>query len=394
MQMESCAGLDLSPPSRLDRRVRPPLDALHRAAAVLAEAKNPAILAGSRVTECDAVSELVAVAERLGAVVWSEQASNHGRAPFPTDHPLYGCALPLWSPDVHKALADFDVLLVVGMNLLRSYIYHEPSRSIPDKVRLVQMDNDPWQIAKNYPIEVGVLSDLKAGLAELDQLLADDLTGPQTVAARARLDRHATARRSAQETLKRKIEDERGRRPMTPLTVMAALAKVLPPNAVVVEEAATTTNGTLERLGALKDPAGYFGHRGWALGWGMGCALGIKLAWPERPILSILGDGAALYGIQGLWTAAHHRIPATFIVCNNAQYQILKHCGEVMPLPNMAAKQYLAMDLAQPEIDFVGLSRSLGVEARRITEPEELSERVKESLAGDKPQLFDVMIAR
>ncbi len=394
LQMEKCAGLDLSPPSSTDCRVRPPLDALHRAAAVLAQAKNPAILAGSRVTECAAVAELTAVAERLGAPVLAEQATAHGRVPFPTDHPLYGEALPLWSPDVHRALVDFDVLLVVGMNLLRSYIYHEPSRPLPERIRLVQMDNNPWQIAKNYPIEVGLLGDLKAGLAELDQILASVLTGPQAVAARMRAERYAAARREKQETLQRKIDAENPRRPMTPLTVMGAVSKVLPSNAAVIEEAVTTTNGMLERLGALKDPAGYFGHRGWALGWGLGCAMGVKLAWPERPVLAFLGDGAAMYGIQGLWTAAHHRIPVTFLVCNNAQYQILKHCGDVMPLPNMAAKQYLAMDLVRPEIDFVALARSLGVEARRITEPEELSECVRESLSGDKPQLFDLAIAR
>ncbi len=393
LQMEKCAGLDLSPPSLTDRRVRPPFDALRRGAAVLAQAKNPAILAGSRVTECDAVQELTTVAERLGAAVLAEQATAHGRVPFPTDHPLYGEGLPLWSPDVHRALADFDVLLVVGMNLLRSYIYHEPSRPIPEHTRLVQMDNDPRQIAKNYPIEVGLLGDLKAGLAELDQILASVLTGPQTVAARMRAERYAAARRKRQETLRKKIDAENSRRPMTPLTVMGAVSKVLPANAAVIEEAVTTTNGMLERLGALKDPAGYFGHRGWALGWGLGCAMGVKLAWPERPVLAFLGDGAAMYGIQGLWTAAHHRIPVTFLVCNNAQYQILKQCGDVMPLPNMAAKQYLAMDLVRPEIDFVALARSLGVEARRITEPEELSECVRESLSGDKPQLFDLAIA-
>jgi benzoylformate decarboxylase len=394
LQMEKCAELDLSPPSLTDRRVRPPLDALRRAAAVLAQAKNPAILAGSRVTECDAIRELTAVAERLGAPVLSQQATAHGRVPFPTDHPLYGQGLPLWSPEVHSVLADFDVLLVVGMNLLRSYIYHEPSRPIPDHIRLVQMDNDPWQLAKNYPIEVGLLGDLKAGLAELDQMLASVLNDPQLSAARLRADRYASERRERQESLKRKIEAEKSQRPMTPLTVMGALAKVLPPNAAVIEEAVTTTNGTLERLSALKDPAGYFGHRGWALGWGLGCALGVKLAWPDRPVLALLGDGAALYGIQGLWTAAHHRIPVTFLICNNAQYKILKHCGDVMPLPHMAAKQYLAMDLVQPEIDFVALSRSLGVEARRITEPQELSDRLRESLASDKAQLFDVAIAR
>jgi benzoylformate decarboxylase len=394
VQMEKVSGLDLSPPSLPNRCVRPPLDALHRAAAVLTQAKNPAILAGSRVTECAAVPELTAVAERLGAPVFSEQATAHGRVPFPTEHPLYHESLPLWSPEVRRVLADFDVLLVAGMNLLRSYIYHEPSRPIPERMRIVQMDNDPWQLAKNYPIEVGLLGDLKAGLAELDQLLASVQAGAQTAAAQARLGRYAATRREKQESLKRKIDAERDQRPMTPLTLMGALAKVLSANAAVIEEAVTTTNGTLERLGALKDPAGYFGHRGWALGWGLGCALGVKLAWPERPVLALLGDGAALYGIQGLWTAAHHRIPVAFVICNNAQYQILKHCGEVMPLPNMAARQYLAMDLVQPEIDFVALSRSLGVEAWRITEPEELSERVRQALIGDKPQLFDVAIAR
>lgn len=394
VQMQTCTGLDLAPPSLLDSRVRPPLAALQRAAGVLAQAKNPAILAGSRVTERDAIRELTAVAKRLGAPVLAEQATAHGRVPFPTDHPLYGGSLPLWSPDVSRVLADFDVLFVIGMNLLRGYIYHEPSRPIPKHVRLVQMDNDPWEIAKNYPVEVSILGDLKVGLAELDKHLANALTQRQAAIATERLERLAAARQEKQESLRRKIDSEWLRRPMTPLTLMGAMARVLPDNAAVVEEAVTTTNGTLERLGALKEPSGYFGHRGWALGWGLGCALGVKLAWPERPVLALLGDGAALYGIQGLWTAAHHRIPVTFIICNNAQYQILKHCGDVMPLPNMAAKQYLAMDLVHPEIDFVGLSRSFGVEAHRIAEPEELSARVRESLSGDKPQLFEAVIAR
>lgn len=392
VQLETLEHCDLSPPHIPDRRVRPPVEALRRAAEVLSQARNPAILAGSRVTESAAVAELVAVAERLGAPVLSEQDTAHGRVPFPTDHPLYANSLPLWSPDVHRRLAEFDVLLVIGMNLLRSYIYHEPARPIPEGIRLVQMDNDPWQIGKNYPVEVGLIGDPKAGLAELDRLLSDVMSGLQAAAARARLERYGAARQAARESLRAKIVDQAKARPMTALALMGALARVLPPDVAVVEEAVTTTGGTLERLGALKDPAGYFGHRGWALGWGLGCALGVKLAWPDRPVLCLLGDGAALYGIQGLWSAAHHRLPVTFVVCNNAQYQILKHCGNALPLPRMAAGKYLAMDLVPPEVDFVGLARSLGVEAHRITEPEELADRVRASLAGEKPQLFDVPV--
>jgi len=394
VQTEACDRLDLSPPSVPDRRVRPAVEALHRAAALLAEARQPAILAGSRVTEAGAVAELVTVAERLGAPVLLEAGTAHGRIPFPTDHPLYADCVPLWSPQVRRALAEFDVLLVAGVNLLRSYIYQEPARPLPENLRLVQMDDDPWQIGKNYPVEVGLLGDLKTGLAELGDRLAEVMPASQAAAARARVERYAASRRAAQETLRTKMAAERERRPMTPLTLMGALAKVLPRDAAVVEEAVTTTNTTLERLGALADPAAYFGHRGWALGWGLGSALGVKLAWPGRPVLAILGDGGAMYGIQGLWSAAHHRIPVTFVICNNAQYLILKHCGDAMPLPRMAARQYLGMDLVQPEIDFVGLARSLGVEARRVTEPEELSAQVEASLTGDRPVLFDVAITR
>ena len=111
---------------------------------------------------------------------------------------------------------------------------------------------------------------------------------------------------------------------MTPLALMTALAGVLPDDVAVIEEAVTTTNTYLERLGAIRNATGYFGHRGWALGWGLGCSLGVKLAWPERPVLAMLGEGAAMYGIQGLWSAAHYQLPVTFVICNNAQYQILK----------------------------------------------------------------------
>ncbi len=179
---------------------------------------------------------------------------------------------------------------------------------------------------------------------------------------------------------------------MTPLTLMGALARVLPDNVAVIEEAVTTTSTLFHRLGALRNTSGYFAHRGWALGWGLGCALGVKLAWPERPVLAMLGDGAALYGIQGLWSAAHYRLPVTFVVCNNRQYQILKSGARMLGLPAAAKEKFVGMDLTEPAIDMVGLARSFGVAAERIDDPDELAERVRASLRGDRPQLFDVPI--
>ncbi len=390
LQMETSDRFDLSAAHVPDRRVRPPLEALWRAADLLAAAKNPVILAGSRVMESGGASELTAVAERLGAPVYAEAGTAHGRLPMATDHPLYFGGLPLWSPDVHKLLAPHDVALAVGLNVLKMYLYHEPERTIPEHVRIVHLDNDPWQIGKNYPVELGLLGDPKAGLSELGDLLAERVTGPAASAAEARRQQYAAQREAERRALLTRIDDERPRRPMTALVLMEALARALPPRAAVIEEAITTHHSLLEKLGTLKDPSGHFAHRGWALGWGLGTALGVKLAWPDRPVVGLLGDGAAMYGIQGLWSAAHHRIPVTFVIANNSQYKILKICGDVMSLEKLSDPACPGMNLTDPAVDFVGLSRALGVEAYRVAEPDELTERLHTSLAGDKPLLLEV----
>jgi benzoylformate decarboxylase len=206
---------------------------------------------------------------------------------------------------------------------LRQYVYHEqPSRAVPEHVKLVHLDESPWQIGKNYPVEVGLIGDTRSGLAELATGLESTMTAGQAAAAQERGRRRSESHEKARAAIVARIPQERDFRPLTNLALMSTLAKILPANVAVVEEAVTTTNTLFERLGALKNTTGLFGHRGWALGWGLGCALGVKLAWPQRPVLALLGEGAAMYGIQGLWTAARYRLPVTFVICNNAQYQI------------------------------------------------------------------------
>jgi benzoylformate decarboxylase len=394
VQLELADGLELAAPHVPDRRVRPPLAALRRAAEILVEARNPAILAGSRVTEAGGVAELVALAEQLGAPVLAESTASHGRLPMPVDHPLYAGTLPLWSPETRQRLTPFDVLFVVGMDLLRLYIYRQPDRPIPEQIRLIQLDADPWEVGKNYPVEVGLVGDPRTGLAELVRLVRKTASPERRQAAAQRRQEGAARRAAERAALRAEIAAQQDQRPMALLTFMEALGRPLPSNAAVVEEAITTHLNLLEKIGLPGDPSGYFAHRGWALGWGLGCAVGVKLAWPDRPVVAVLGDGSALYGIQGLWTAAHHRIPVTLVIANNAQYKILKMGGEVMQLPQMARKNYLGIDLVEPEIDFVGLARSLGVQAHRVTEPDHLSEQVRAALDQTGPVLLDVAIER
>jgi benzoylformate decarboxylase len=393
VQMAVAAGLDTSPPWLPDRRVRPAVEPLQQAAQFLANAKNPVILAGSRVTVSGGVAELVSLAEALGAHVFNESAAAHGRLPFPTGHPLYRGPLPLWSEEVRKLLAPYDVALVVGMNLLRLYIVTDPARPIPESMKLVQFDVDPAQVGKNFPVEVGFIGDLKEGLAELAVEVEARLTEPQRSTVRERLRLAASQREASQASFRAKIEQQASSRPMTSRTLMAALARVLPRDVAIVQEAPTSHHNVLEKLGAIPDPAGYFAHRGWALGWGVGCALGVKLAWPGRPVLALIGDGAAMYGIQGLWTAARHNLPVTFVVCNNARYKILQVCGDVLKLDRIADASAPGLVLDSPAIDFVGLAAALGVEAHNVSEPEDLSAKVQSALAGSRPVLFNVPIA-
>lgn len=392
VQMESAEGLDLAPPKLVDPRVRPPQSAVEAAARLLAAARNPAVLAGSRITETGAVAELVAVAERLGAPVFCEPNHTHGRPCFPPCHPLYAQVVPHWSPEIRQTLAEFDVLLVAGMDLVRLYIHFEPSRPIPEHLKIIHFDEDPAQIGKNLPVDVGVLGHTQPGLAELDGRLAALMSAADQSAARLRGQQRAARHQAARAALQARIDAERAERPMTPRVFMESIARVLPEDVAVVEEAVTTTNTVLERLGALRSTDGLFGHRGWALGWGLGCAIGVKLAWPERPVMAILGEGAALYGIQGLWSAAHDRVPVTFVISNNSQYQILKAGARALGLPAAQVGRFVGMDLAEPRVDLVGLARSLGVAAQRVSEPDELSELLAQSLAGDAPRLLDVTI--
>jgi benzoylformate decarboxylase len=385
-------NLDLTPPRLPDFHVRAPIEALRQAAAVLANAKNPGILVGSRICEADAVAELVAVAERLGAPVMHEATTSHGRCSFPSDHPLAAKQLPFWSPEVRQYLAEFDVLLVAGMKLMQQYIYHEPS-PIPQHIHLVHIDENPWELNKNYPVEAGLIGHPKSVLSDLAALLDESMTPVQRQTAKTRLEIHGEKRRQESAALRNQADAQKDCRPISPLYFMETIARILPPDVAIIEEAPTTTmGGYFERAAALKNTSGYFAQRGWALGWGLNCAIGVKLAWPDRPVLALIGDGSAMYGIQGLWTAAHYRIPVTFVICNNSQYKILKDCAKVLNLPAACAERFEGLDVVDPAIDYVALAQSLGIQAQKISEPDELSDAIRESLTSDMPRLIEVPV--
>ncbi len=367
----------------------PPRHAIKEAAHLLATAEHPAILVGSKPLGAEGIHCLSRLAEKLGAPVFHEPYYTHGRCNFPAGHPLSAGLLPFWSPEIRERLQSFDVLLAVGVKLFEEYIYHGDIACIPPSSRLIHVDDDPREINKNYPAAVGLVGNIPRILESILQELEVDPEFPAEVAA-SRRTRWVLEIDKARSQLRNKARSEFSARPMTPLAMLEALAAVLPANVAVVEEAPTTSGSYFERIGILPTPEGFFAQRGWALGWGLGCAIGVRLAWPDRPILALLGDGAALYGIQGLWTAAHYRIPVTFVIANNRQYAILKNCARILRLPEALQDRFEGVELMPPEIDYVGLAKSFGVQAARAESPEALSELARESFQSDVPMLIEV----
>lgn len=399
LQQEGLQGAEADPsllaaPSLAEAGTRPPLEGLRRAADLLAAAERPAILAGGRVVEAGAISELTHLAELLGAPVLTESTASQGRRPMATDHPLYAGPISMWAPEVSERLGQHDLVLAVGADLVKLYIHREPERPWPAGLKAIHLDLTPSAIGRNHPVEVGLVGDPKAGLGELAELVGDRLTEEKRQRATARTEEWAAQRRRDAEALQAELDSARDRSPMALMSFAEALCRPLPDNVAVVEEAITTHHSLLEKLGVPRDPEAYIAHRGWALGWGLGCSLGVQLAWPERPVVALLGDGSALFGIQGLWTAAHYRLPVTFVVSNNAQYGILKMGGKVMGLPRMTAGDHVGLDLVDPEVDFVSLARSFGVEAVRVSTPGEVEEQMEVALKSGGATLIDAAIER
>jgi benzoylformate decarboxylase len=155
-----------------------------------------------------------------------------------------------------------------------------------------------------------------------------------------------------------------------------------------VEEALTSST-SLPGFLDLRDPKGYYGLASGGLGFGLPGAVGISLAQPGRPVVAVIGDGSAMYGVPALWSAAHLKLPITYVIANNRSYRILKERLVSM----RSTDRFTGMDIRDPEIDFTGLARSMGVPAQRVTDPEGIVPALREALQSGRPRLIEVMVA-
>ena len=174
---------------------------------------------------------------------------------------------------------------------------------------------------------------------------------------------------------------------------MEELAVQLPKDAIIFDEALTTTPDLLRYLPPTM-PGHYFLTRGGSLGVGIPGALGLKLAHPDKTVIGFSGDGGSMYTIQALWTAAHHNIGAKFVICNNHSYKLLKlNIQQYWHEQQLPDHEFPAsFDLSNPDIQFAALAQAMGVPGVRVERPEQIGPAIREALNHDGPFLIDLVI--
>jgi benzoylformate decarboxylase len=284
------------------------------------------------------------------------------------------------------------VVLVCGTYVLPE-VFPELGNVFSPDAKVIHIDLNAYEIAKNHPVSLGVVSDPKLTLAAVAKELEAAMTPAQSKAAAARADKLGKAK---QAKLQADLENDRNVRDAVPMKgsrFMEELAAQLPKDAILFDEA-LTNSPFLTRYMPPKKTGRFFQTRGGSLGIGIPGAIGVKIAHPDKTVVGFSGDGGAMYTIQALWSAARHKVDAKFVVCNNGSYKLLQlniqqYWKETGVKPH---KFPLSFDLSYPPIRFDELAKSMGVEAVRVERPADVGPAIKRMLAHNGPFLIDLVL--
>lgn len=341
----------------------PDPDALERVASMLAASVRPALVAGASVDRADAWDDTVTLAERLGAEVWSDPTTV--RVSFPQDHPLFRGVLPPGQALLAERLAPYDTVLVLGAPVFEYYPY-VPGRTVKEGTRLALVTEDP-EDASHVATGLSVVGNVALAVQQLKEKL------PQT--------EHSHPTGLPEPTVPQLTS------PMTVAYLVYLLDKLLPEEAIIVEESPSSKKEIYTYL-RVKHPGSYYTTGSGGLGFALPAAVGLKMACPQRPVVCLIGDGASMYSIQALWNAAQYHAPVIVVVVNNGQYTILKSFRDMLG----AGDSVPGLDL--PGLDLVRAAETFGCYGERVEHAEDLPEALKRAFQTGRPVLLDVLVSK
>ncbi len=363
---------------------------ISRAAAMLNDARRPVILAGGGVLRSRAFKELVQLAERLGAAVITTMA---GKSCFPENHPLYGWHAGSKGTVCGNELSrSADVLLAIGCRFAdesASSYRQGVSFNIPG-TKLIHADIDASEIGKNYDVEIGIVGEAGAVLQGLIEELGKGkdnyLDNPYT--------KEISEKR---ESWLAQLESFRSDS-FSPITVSRTLTEIrrgLPADAFVVTSSGHSQAQVLQEFpfyepGTLVTTGGFS-----TMGFSLPAALGIKLAYPHRTVMPIVGDADFLMTVQELAVAVQYGIDVKIVVLNNQGFLSIRDLQkDVYGEERSYAVEFEGLKGKPEAPDFVALARSFGVNARKVSRPGEVEPAIKDILSEEGPSLLEVEVNR
>jgi benzoylformate decarboxylase len=346
---------------RVSRALRADPEALGKVIEALDRAARPVFVAGAEIDRDQAWDEIIGLAERHQARVW--MSPHAARAGFPQNHRLFAGFLPPARAGVRQALSGHDFILVIGAPVFTYHVEGEGPH-IPDDARLFHITEDPV-IASWSPVGDAIVSSVRLALHDI----LERSHPPK---------RKAPAPRAARPLLP-------ANDPMTPEFVMQTLAAERPADSIVVEESPTARQPMQAYL-PFDQPDTFYTMASGGLGFSLGAAIGIALAEREKRIIALIGDGSAMYAIQGLWSAAQNRLPIVFIILNNKRYAALDEFKDHFAMDRVVGTQL-------PDIDFVTIAKGQGVPGRRVEHARNLAPAIRDALKQvEGPILLEVAI--
>ena len=333
----------------------------------LESAQSPAFVVGAAVDRGNAFAEVQALAERHQARVFVAPMS--GRCGFPEDHPQFGGFLPAMRERIVQKLAGHDVVFVIGA---AAFTYHVEGEGpfMPEGSTLYQLIEDP-AIAAWAPVGTSAVGNIRMGVQEL-------LNRPP-VAQRQPLQARAAAPVTAAPASGEYMSDA---------FLMHTLTQLRGRDSIIVEESPGSRPIIQTYLPIYQSETFYTMCSG-GLGHSMPASVGVALAKPDKKVIAVIGDGSAMYAIQALWSAAHLKLPITFIIVKNRRYAALQEFSSVFGY--QPGEKVEGTDL--PDLDFVALAKGHGCDGVRVTDAAQLSQVLQDALNSPRPILVEVEVA-
>lgn len=304
--------------------------------------------------------------------------------------PFWKGNLPTTTAEMRVLLSEMHAVMVVGDNPFISYLYSD-GPAVPEGCKVFQLTHDGSEAGRTYSTELACIGDLKVSLKALVPLLVD-ATRHRKQAADAVRAIAVVERRKRTASLTVRISEERQHTPVSPLVAAGEVLSALSHDVIVVDEAPATmmhVRAFLEQTSVRR----YLFMRSAILGWGLPAAVGVSLGTNRSPVVALLGDGSALYAPQALWTAAKLRVPVTFVIMNNSEYNILKRYSVAQGYEKDGNSTIAGMELTDPPIDFTALAKAFGVISQRVTYADEIEPAIRKGLTSGGPNLVEIVIS-